>query len=164
MLTNQQARAEAERCLYCFDAPCTHACPTHIDIPTFISMIKSGNVRGAAEVVKTSNALANVCGKVCPEEIYCQSVCNRAKEDEPIRIRELHFFATQHEARSGYSPLRSLPKLEKKGWARTPVSGLPLARGSYLLALRRNGFRDAPFPILVGRGQESQGKAAALPV
>lgn len=112
--TPQQARTEAERCLYCFDAPCIQACPTHIDIPTFISMIKSGNVRGAAEVVKTSNALANVCGKVCPEEIYCQSVCNRSKEDEPIRIRELHFFATQCEARSGYSSLRSFPKKKSK--------------------------------------------------
>jgi len=112
--TPQQVRTEAERCLQCFDAPCIQACPTHIDIPTFISMIKSGNVRGAAEVVKTSNALANVCGKVCPEEIYCQSVCNRTKEDEPIRIRELHFFATQYEARSGYSPLRSFPKKESK--------------------------------------------------
>jgi len=110
VLTSQLARAEAERCLQCFDAPCIRACPTHIDIPTFISMIKSSNVRGAAEVVKTANALANVCGKVCPEEIYCQSVCNRSKEDEPIQIRELHFFATQYEARSGYSPLRSFPK------------------------------------------------------
>lgn len=107
--TPQQARAEAERCLQCFDAPCTGACPTHIDIPGFISMIRSGNVRGAAEVVKTSNALANVCGKVCPEEIYCQSVCNRAREDSPIQIRELHFFATRLEALSGYSPLRDFP-------------------------------------------------------
>jgi NADPH-dependent glutamate synthase beta subunit-like oxidoreductase len=114
VLTSQQARTEAERCLQCFDAPCIQACPTHIDIPTFISMIKSGNVRGAAEVVKTSNALANVCGKVCPDEIYCQSVCNRSKEDEPIRIRELHFFATQYEARSGYSPLRSFPKKKRR--------------------------------------------------
>ncbi len=105
-LTSQAARAEAERCLYCFDAPCISACPTHIDIPAFISMIRSGNILGAAEVVKSSNALANVCGKICPEEIYCQSVCNRAKEDTPIQIRELHFFATQHEAKSGYSAVR----------------------------------------------------------
>ncbi len=103
MMTHQQAKAEAERCLYCFDAPCTQACPTHIDIPGFISMIRSNNIRGAAEVVKSANAFANVCGKVCPEEIYCQSVCNRSSQDTPINIRDLHFYATQHEARDGYS-------------------------------------------------------------
>ena len=102
-LSPQLARLEADRCLQCFDAPCIRACPTHIQIPAFISMISSGNVRGAAEIVKTSNAFANVCGKICPEEVYCQSVCTRAKQDEPIRIRELHFFATQSETRQGYS-------------------------------------------------------------
>lgn len=113
-LSAQQAKREAERCLYCFDAPCTQACPTHIDIPAFIAMIKTGNTRGAAEVVKTANALANVCGKVCPEEIYCQSVCNRAHEDEPIKIRELHFYATQQEALHGWTPLTTLPKKKEK--------------------------------------------------
>jgi glutamate synthase (NADPH/NADH) small chain len=106
-MTPQYATAEADRCLSCFDAPCREACPTHIDIPTFIAMIKSRNVRGAAEVVKSSNALANVCGKICPEEVFCQASCTRAKQDSPIAIRELHFFATQHEARAGYS--RRLP-------------------------------------------------------
>jgi glutamate synthase (NADPH/NADH) small chain len=110
VLTPQQAHTEAERCLYCFDAPCADACPVHIDIPKFIAMIRSGNVIGAAEVVKTAHALANVCGKLCPEEVFCQSVCNRAKQDEPIMIRELHFFATQQEAKRGYSPLRSFSK------------------------------------------------------
>lgn len=110
MMTHQQSREEAERCLQCYDAPCMHACPTHINIPTFISMIKSGNVRGAAEVVKTSNAMANICGKICPEEVYCQSVCNRAHEDEPIKIRELHFYATQAEAAKKYSTVNPFPK------------------------------------------------------
>jgi NADPH-dependent glutamate synthase beta subunit-like oxidoreductase len=87
-----------------------HACPAHIDIPTFIAMINSDNVRGAAEVVRSANAFANVCGKICPEEIYCQPVCSRGKEDQPIEIRGLHFFATQEEARGGFSPLATLPK------------------------------------------------------
>jgi dihydropyrimidine dehydrogenase (NAD+) subunit PreT len=114
ILTQQQAKTESERCLYCFDAPCTQACPVHIDIPKFIAMIKSDNVIGAAEVVKTSHALANVCGKVCPEEIFCQSVCNRSKQDEPIKIRELHFSATQREAKLGYSAIRLADKNGKK--------------------------------------------------
>jgi len=106
----QQARIEAERCLQCFDAPCTAACPTHIDVTKFISMIRTGNICGAAEVVKTSNALANACGKVCPEEIFCQSVCTRAQQDSPIMIRELHYFATQYERERGYSIPKAFPK------------------------------------------------------
>ncbi|MEW6510105.1 MAG: FAD-dependent oxidoreductase [Bacteroidota bacterium] len=103
LLSDRQARVEAERCLQCFDAPCTAACPAQIDVPRFITMVKSGNVRGAAETVKSANALANVCGKVCPQEEFCQSVCTRAKQDMPVAIRELHFYATHHEYLHGYS-------------------------------------------------------------
>lgn len=88
------------------------ACPTHINVPKFISMVRGGNLIGAAEVVKTSNALANTCGKICPEEIFCQSVCTRGKEDTPIKIRELHFFATQYERDKGFSRTLSFPKSE----------------------------------------------------
>ncbi len=105
-LTRLQAHVEAERCLACYDAPCRAACPTHIDVPTFIGMIRSGNVRGAAKTVRSANALANVCGKVCPEEVLCQASCTRARIDAPVLIRELHFFATQTEARAGFSPHR----------------------------------------------------------
>ena len=110
----QQARIEAERCLQCFDAPCTQACPAQIRIPTFISMIRSGNVRGAAEVVRSANALASTCGKICPQEVFCQAVCTRAQLDSAIDIRGLHFFATQFEVRGGYSTTRSFPASGKK--------------------------------------------------
>ena len=112
--TKQQARIEAERCLQCYDAPCEQACPTHIKIPTFISMIRSGNIMGASEMVRTSNALVKVCGKICPEETFCQLVCSRSKQDEPIKIRELHFFATQVEAKQGFSKVKPFPKIDKK--------------------------------------------------
>jgi dihydropyrimidine dehydrogenase (NAD+) subunit PreT len=118
-MNSQQAKTEAERCLQCFDAPCMVACPTHINVPKFISMIRSENVIGAAEVVKASNALANTCGKICPEEIFCQSVCTRAKEDEPIQIRELHFFATQREHEKGFSA----PTLPAKSTKNVAVIG-----------------------------------------
>ena len=114
IVSYQRAKTEAERCLYCFDAPCTKACPSHIDIPKFITMLKSGNIIGSAEVVKTSNAFANVCGKVCPEEIYCQSVCNRASIDEPINIRDLHFFVTQEEASHGFRKTNIFSPQKKK--------------------------------------------------
>jgi dihydropyrimidine dehydrogenase (NAD+) subunit PreT len=96
------AQREAERCLQCHDAPCTAACPAHIDVPGFIRSIRSGNVSGAAETVRSANALANVCGAVCPQEIFCQAVCTRAKQDEPVAIRELHGFATREQTRRGF--------------------------------------------------------------
>ena len=77
-------------------------------------MIRTNNVVGAAEVVKTSNALANTCGKICPEEVFCQSVCTRSKEGSPIQIRELHFFATQVENKNGASKPRPFPKSGRK--------------------------------------------------
>ena len=113
-MTSQQAKTESERCLQCFDAPCMAACPTHINVPKFISMIRTNNIIGAAEVVKISNALANTCGKICPEEVFCQSACTRGKQDSPIQIRELHFFATQEEMNKGFSPTKMLPPSSKK--------------------------------------------------
>ena len=114
ILTLRHAAREAERCLQCSDAPCTAACPAHIDIPRFIWSLGTGNVAGAAEVVKTANALANVCGKVCPEEVFCQAVCTRAKQDSPVAIRELHGFATREEYRRGYSIPRPFPGTGKR--------------------------------------------------
>ena len=108
----QEAKIEAERCLQCFDAPCKAACPTHIDVPKFIAMIRSTNVIGAAETVRTSNALANTCGKICPAEVFCQSVCTRGKQDKPIEIRELHFFASQQEQKRGLSPTKAFQRSE----------------------------------------------------
>jgi len=113
-MNSQQAKIESERCLQCFDAPCMAACPTHIGVPKFISLIRTNNVIGAAEVVKTSNALANTCGKICPEEVFCQSVCTRGKQDSPIQIRELHFFATQQEAKKGFSATKIFPASAKR--------------------------------------------------
>ncbi len=102
ILTERQARAEAERCLGCFEAPCTSACPARIDIPGFIAMVRSGNPAGAAKVVRSANALACVCGKVCPEEVFCQAACLRGKQDAPVGIRELHFHVTQREVQRGF--------------------------------------------------------------
>src|SRR6202051_1278521 len=65
-LTEQEAVTESARCLMCFDAPCTHACPTHIDIPKFIKKISTGNLRGSARTILESNLLGATCARVCP--------------------------------------------------------------------------------------------------
>ncbi|HWQ21514.1 MAG TPA: FAD-dependent oxidoreductase [Clostridia bacterium] len=93
-LSRQQAAIEAERCLYCYDAPCQAKCPAHVPVPEFIQSIRSGNLHGARTLLQTAHPFIETCGRICPEETFCQSVCTRSKIDAPLRIRELHRFVT----------------------------------------------------------------------
>jgi glutamate synthase (NADPH/NADH) small chain len=89
-LTQAQAVLEAERCLYCFDAPCATACPTHIDVPAFIKRIADGNLRGAAHAILEANPLGGMCARVCPTEKLCEAVCVRnTQEARPVAIGRL---------------------------------------------------------------------------
>lgn len=89
-LTPAQAVLEAERCLYCFDAPCATACPTHIDVPSFIKRIADGNLRGAAHAILEANPLGGMCARVCPTENLCEAVCVRhTQEGTPVAIGRL---------------------------------------------------------------------------
>src|ERR1700722_415545 len=93
----RQAAIEASRCLYCFDAPCTAACPTRIDVPGFIKRIMTGNVRGAARVILEANILGESCGRVCPTEVLCEGACVMVeKGEEAIEIGRLQRFAVDH--------------------------------------------------------------------
>jgi len=93
-LTQAQAVLEAERCLYCFDAPCASACPTHIDVPSFIRRIGDGNARGSARAILTANPLGGMCARVCPTENLCEAVCVRhTQEGKPVAIGRLQRYA-----------------------------------------------------------------------
>lgn len=95
--TSQQARIEANRCLYCFDAPCTKACPTSIDVPSFIKKITTGNLKGSARVILSANILGESCGRVCPTEVLCEGACVMNGSDEkPIEIGRLQRYAVDH--------------------------------------------------------------------
>jgi dihydropyrimidine dehydrogenase (NAD+) subunit PreT len=88
--TSPQAVLEAERCLYCFDAPCAIACPTHIDVPSFIRRIAQGNLRGSAKSILEANPLGGMCARVCPTENLCEAVCVRqTQEGKPVAIGRL---------------------------------------------------------------------------
>ena len=73
--TSQEAAAEASRCLFCFDAPCIMACPTGIDIPSFIKKIETDNIIGAARTILSANILGASCARVCPTEVLCEGAC-----------------------------------------------------------------------------------------
>lgn len=91
-----EALTEANRCLYCVDAPCIKACPTGIDIPTFIHKLSTGNVTGAARTILHENLLGSSCARVCPVETLCAGACvYNAWGREPIAIGRLQHFATE---------------------------------------------------------------------
>lgn len=96
-LSDDHAAVEANRCLYCYDAPCAVACPTHIDIPEFIRRIGTGNVQGAAETILDSNILGASCARVCPTEVLCEGSCVFLDLDAPaIDIGRLQRYATDY--------------------------------------------------------------------
>ncbi len=94
-LDRQNALLEAQRCYYCYDAPCIAACPTGIDIPSFIRRITTDNLRGAATDILGANIFGGSCARVCPTEVLCESVCVRnVDEDKPVEIGALQRYAT----------------------------------------------------------------------
>jgi glutamate synthase (NADPH/NADH) small chain len=96
-LMRQQALLEAARCLYCYDAPCAKACPTRIDVPSFIKKIATCNLKGSARVILTANILGESCGRVCPTEVLCEGACVMNKEGQkPIEIGRLQRYAVDY--------------------------------------------------------------------
>ena len=95
-LSESAAIVEAGRCLFCYDAPCTDICPTHIDVPGFIKKIMTGNYLGSAKTILTENILGESCGRACPVEVLCEGACVMNDKDEmPIKIGQLQRFSTE---------------------------------------------------------------------
>lgn len=94
-LRPSEAIIDADRCYFCYAAPCTAACPTGIDIPGFIQKIRSGNLKGSARTILSENIMGGMCARVCPTEVLCEQACVRnTHEDQPVRIGLLQRYAT----------------------------------------------------------------------
>lgn len=100
-LTTYTATVEANRCLYCYDAPCIQACPTSINIPSFIKKIASNNMKGSARVIMESNPVGASCARVCPTIELCEGACVLNSEEKPIQIGHLQRYATDWLRESG---------------------------------------------------------------
>src|SRR2546423_11581640 len=95
--TAQEAVIEANRCLFCFDAPCIQACPTGIDIPSFIKKITNGNLTGSGRTILSANILGASCERVCPTSVLCEGACVVLdREGDPLKIGRLQRHAIDH--------------------------------------------------------------------
>lgn len=131
-----EALVEADRCYFCFDAPCMQACPTSIDIPLFIRQIATGNTLGSAETILQSNILGGMCARVCPTETLCEEVCVRnTAEEQPVRIGRLQRYATDHAMAENAQFFSRAPESGK----RVAVVGAGPAGLACAHALARNG-------------------------
>ncbi|RFC68254.1 MULTISPECIES: NAD(P)-dependent oxidoreductase [Mesorhizobium] len=101
-LDKHEALVEADRCYFCYDAPCMQACPTSIDIPMFIRQIATGNPLGSAKTIFDQNILGGMCARVCPTETLCEEACVREKaEGKPVQIGRLQRYATDEAMEQG---------------------------------------------------------------
>lgn len=107
-LPETAALAEASRCLFCYDAPCIQACPTAIDIPSFIKKIATGNLKGSARTILESNVLGHSCARVCPVEALCEGACVLNQEHKrPVMIGALQRVATDYVLDRGIPVLKA---------------------------------------------------------
>ncbi len=105
--TAEMAKGEAERCLNCKNKPCVAGCPVNIDIPDFITHIKNGDFEGAYQSILQTSSLPAVCGRVCPQETQCESLCTMGIKFEPVGIGRLErFVADWHNENSSETPKR----------------------------------------------------------
>lgn len=142
-LSRTAAIAEANRCLYCFDAPCTGACPTHIDVPRFIKKIASGNLEGSAKTILDANILGASCSRACPVDVLCEGACVMHRYNkQPIEIARLQRFAMDALHESG-APLPFSPG-EDTGRSVALIGGGP-ASLACAAELRRRGIRAEIF-------------------
>ncbi len=105
----EQAMAEAQRCLQCGRPPCMDGCPVNIHIPGFLKLVAEGDFRGAINLIKETNALPAITGRVCPQETQCEGVCTLCKKFEPVAIGRLERFVADWEAAQGALPVPPLP-------------------------------------------------------
>ena len=109
------AVVEANRCLFCYDAPCTKSCPTHIDVPKFIKQITTDNVKGSAHTIFSSNIFGAGCSKVCPVEKLCEGACvYNLLEEEPIQIARLQQYSTAKALDNNWQLFQRKPSTGKK--------------------------------------------------
>jgi glutamate synthase (NADPH/NADH) small chain len=147
-LSAAQAVVEANRCYFCYDAPCVEACPTGIDVPSFIRKIATGNLRGSALTILEANILGGSCARVCPTEDLCERACvHTAQDSKPIAIGALQRHATDWMMDREIVPFtRAAPTGRRVAVAGAGPAGLSCAHGLARLGHAVTIFEARPKP------------------
>ena len=139
--TMGQALAEADRCLLCYDAPCSKACPAETDPAAFIRKFHLKNITGAIRTIKENNILGGACGVLCPTSRLCEAECSATGIDRPIAIGKIQRFLVEHSWETGFSVLeKKEPRPEKVAVVGSGPAGLSCAA-----ELAREGFQVTIF-------------------
>ncbi len=147
LYTDAEAVAEANRCLYCHDAPCVQACPTGIDIPTFIRKISTGNLRGSARVILSANMLGYSCARACPVEVLCAGACvYNTWHRTPIAIGRLQRHAVEAEFRTG-DATRLFSRAPANGHKVACVGAGPAAQPANAVRMARSTCASLKTPL-----------------
>ena len=147
--SEELARLEASRCLQCKKPSCVEGCPVRVNIPGFIKQIQEGDFLKAVELIKETNSLPAVCGRVCPQEEQCEKVCVLAKKGDPVAIGKLERFAADYEREKEH--LAVSPPAEKKG-KRVAIIGSGPAGLTAAGDLARMGYGVTVFEALHNPG------------
>lgn len=136
--TEEMAKEEAQRCIMCKNRPCVDGCPVEIDIPDFISFIAQGKFVEAARKMKEKNALPAICGRVCPQEVQCESKCTLGKKNEPVAIGRLERFIAdwERENKMVQAPIPAKPRGKKVAVVGSGPAGLVVAADLAVLGYR----------------------------
>ena len=126
-LSDREAKTESLRCLFCYDAPCIAACPTGIDIPSFIRKISTGQTPAAAKTILTANILGASCARVCPTQVLCEGACVVGQDYEPVKIGLLQRYATDFVMERGIRVLE--PAKHSTGFKVAVIGGGPAGLG-----------------------------------
>ena len=141
-----QALAEANRCLLCYDAPCSKGCPGGTDPGTFLRKFRMQNLTGAIRTIKQNNILGGSCGELCPTAQLCEKECSATGLDRPIQIGKIQRFLVEHSWRIGFNPLEKGPARREK----IAVVGSGPAGLSCAAELAKAGF---PVTVLEARAK-----------
>jgi len=144
--TPAQAMLEAERCLQCKNAPCIAGCPVRIDIPGFIGKIKEGDFLGASKIIKRTNLLPSICGRVCPQETQCQAPCTVGKAlgsvEKAVQIGRLERFVADYERAQG---AMEMPHVASPTGRKVAIVGAGPAGLTCAVDVRREGHEVTLF-------------------
>lgn len=139
-----EAKEEANRCLQCLNPRCVKGCPVNIEIPKFIKEIKEGNIEKAYEIIKNSSSLPAVCGRVCPQEKQCESMCVKGIKGEAIAIGALERYVADCALKNNYSSVLNIEKNNKK----VAIVGSGPAGLTCAGELAKNGYSVTIYEVL----------------